>query len=242
MPIVKSTGFPIQEKQKIDQIDSQQPQLQFLPVPGPQGPQGPQGPMGPEGPKGLKGDKGETGPKGKDGKDGKDGKPGKDGQSSIPTYGQQVGWASYSNNSIRNFSIDPEKGENGWHDIYIDKKSLISNHSFLPPECNALYNPDGRCFTFRGLKVGSMVKITYNFSLETFANNTEFWLATMYKEVDKSVLSLVGNFKYQGIFDLTVDHNLFIENKDMWFNFCSTYAKSDFLTSLILKNIYISVS
>lgn len=242
MPITKSTGFPIQEKQKIDQVDSQQPQLQFLPVPGPQGEQGPMGPMGPQGIQGPQGDKGDPGPKGKDGKDGKDGKPGKDGQSYLPVYKQQAGWASYSNKSIKTFSIDPNKGDSGWHDIYIDKKSLITNHEYLPPDCNALYNPDARCFTFRGLQIGSMVKITYNFSLETFANNTEFWLATVYKDIDKSVLSLVGSFKYQGIFDLTVDHNIFIENKDMWFNFCNTYAKSDFLASLSLKNIYVSVS
>lgn len=246
MPITKSTGFPIQEKERPKSFSEEQnPQLQFLPVPGPQGPQGPQGPMGPQGPEGKQGDKGEkgtAGPKGKDGKDGNDGKDGKDGKSYLPIYNQQTGWASYTNTSSRPLNIDPDKGESGWHDVYISKGSIHKNHSFLPPDCNALYNEESRCFTFRGLEIGSQVKITYNFSLETFVNNTEFWFATIYKEINKSVLSLVGTFKYQGIYDLTIDHNLFIENKDMWFNFCSPYVKSDFLTSFMLKNIYISVS
>jgi hypothetical protein len=53
---------------------------------------------------------------------------------------------------------------------------------------------------------------------------------------------MVGSFKYQGIFDLTVDQTIHIENKEMWFNFCRPYAKSDNLTNLILKKIYVSVS
>ena len=53
---------------------------------------------------------------------------------------------------------------------------------------------------------------------------------------------MVGSFKYQGIFDLTVDQTLHIEDKAMWFNFCRPYAKSDFLTNLTLKKIYVSVS
>lgn len=239
MAISRSMGFPIQEKQKINAVDQETPQLQFLPVPGPTGAQGPQGPMGPQGIQGPKGDKGDKGDAGLNGKNGKDGK---DGKSSLPIYKQQIGWASYEDKSSRIFSIEPSRGDNGWHDLYIDKKSIVKNHSFLPENCNALYNEESRAFTFRSLEIGSTVRLSYNFSLETFINNTEFWFATVYPEIDRSILTMVGSFKYQGIFDLTVDQTIHIENKEMWFNFCRPYAKSDFLTNLILKKIYVSVS
>jgi hypothetical protein len=245
MAISRSMGFPIQEKEKISIVEQETPQLQFLPVPGPQGSPGPQGAMGPQGttgPKGDKGDKGDSGADGKDGKNGKNGINGKNGESYVPVYKQQAGWASYEDKSSRIFSVEPTRGENGWHDIYIDKKDILKNHSFLPLNCNTLYNEQARSFTFRSLEIGSTIRITYNFSLETFVNNTELWFATVYPEIDKSVLTMVGSFKYQGIFDLTVDQTIHIENKEMWFNFCRPYAKSDFLTNLILKKIYVSVS
>jgi hypothetical protein len=194
------------------------------------------------GPQGTTGPKGEKGDKGNSGADGKNGKDGKNGESYFPVYKQQPGWASYEDTSSKIFSIDPSRGENGWHDLYIDKKGISKNQSFLPLNCNTLYNEQSRVLTFRSLEIGSTVRLTYNFSLETFINNTEFWFATVYPEIDKSVLTMVGSFKYQGIFDLTVDQTIHIENKEMWFNFCRPYAKSDYLTNLILKKIYVSVS
>ncbi len=239
MAITRNMGFPIQEKQKIDAVNQETPQLQFLPVPGPQGSPGPQGAMGPQGTQGPKGDKGDKGDAGANGKNGKDGK---DGESYFPVYKQKPGWASYESKTLKTFSIDPSRGDNGWHDIFINKKDIIKNHDFLPPNCNGLYNEESRAFTFRGLEIGSVVKISYNLSLETFINNTEFWLATVYPELDKSVLTMVGSFKYQGIFDLNVDQTIHVEDKVTWFNFCRPYVKSDFLTNLILKKIYVSVS
>lgn len=242
MAISRSMGFPIQEKQKINAVDQETPQLQFLPVPGPQGSPGPQGAMGPQGAQGPKGDKGDKGDAGADGKNGKNGLNGKNGESYFPVYKQLPGWASYEDTSSKIFSIEPTRGENGWHDLYITKDSILKNHSFLPANCNTLYNEQSRALTFRSLEIGSTVRISYNFSLETFINNTELWFATVYPEINKSVLTMVGSFKYQGIFDLTVDQTLHIEDKAMWFNFCRPYAKSDFLTNLTLKKIYVSVS
>lgn len=242
MPVIKSTGFPIQEKQKIDQFESNTPQLQFLPVPGPKGDIGPQGPMGPQGIQGTKGDKGDKGEPGLNGKDGRNGKDGKDGISNSPVYSQQMGWASYINNSILPITINPSKGQDGWHNLFIDRKNIEKNHKYLPNKCDSLYDEQLKSFNFRGLNIGSIVKITYDLEVEIYTNNTELWIATIYQELQKSKLSLAGYFKYSNIYNITLDHTFFIEDRSMIFNSCKTYAKSDYPCSITMKSVYISVS
>ena len=245
MAITRNMGFPIQEKEQKQFFDSTQPQLQFLPVPGPQGSQGPQGPMGPQGVQGPKGDIGEKGDTGKDGKNGKNGKDGKDGQDGIsnsPVYNQQIGWAKYNNTSNISTTIDPSKGESGWHHIFIDRKYIQKNHSFMPEKSNSFYDENNKRFDFTSVKVGSIIKIIYNLNAEILTSNTELWIATIYPIIGKSNLSLAGFFKYQNTYKISVEHTIYIEDKSMIFNDCQTYIKSDYPCSVLLDSLYISVS
>ena len=124
--------------------------------------------------------------------------------------------------------------------VFVDCKG-DGNEEFLPEDCVSLYNVTSRMLNFKGLKVGSIVKVTYNFELSTFVNNTELWVRTDFKDLGFCPTKFVGSFKYQYTYDLSVDQEFFIENKLMWGSGGTPQIRTDFDASAKLKSIYISV-
>lgn len=243
MAASKSMDFPGAKKSsyaaQVEQSQSssyQENTLSFLPVPGPVGPQGPAGrdgkdgkdgsvgPQGPEGPKGQKGEKGEKG---------------QNGQSSLSSSGQQAGWAAYFNDSETPIRLGANKGVDGWVNLYM--LSEKSNEEFLPTGCVSLWNFHSRSLNFKGLKVGSQVFVTYVFELTTFVPNTEVWLRTFFPSDEKEVSGIVGSFKYQNVYDLSVTQQFFIESQRIWGTAAVPQMRTDFDSSVILKSIYVSV-
>lgn len=210
--------------------------LSFLPVPGPVGPQGPSGRDGKDG---KNGSEGPQGPQGEKGPRGERGFPGKDGESSLSSSGQQAGWASYVNTKPDNIRLGATLGSDGWVNVFLADST--SSEDFLPKDCVSLWNQNSRTLNFKGLKIGAQVFITYNFELTTFTPNTEVWVKTALSKNDSSPEQLVGSFKYQHTYSLSVTQQIFIENDKVWAAQAIPQVRTDFDASLILNSIYVSV-
>jgi hypothetical protein len=242
MAVSKSMGFPEDARpsngyasQVIEQANQTlSPSLSYIPVSGPQGERGPKGDTGQKGDKGEPGKDGQTGPKGEKGQNGKDGK------SSLSSSGQQAGWASYFDLNTKPQTLGISKGDDGWVSVYIDGKGEL-NENFLPQGSVSFYNPLSRMLNFKGIEVGSIIRVTYNFELTTFVNNTELWVRTDFRELGFCPTKFVGSFKYQYSYDLSVDQEFFIENKAMWACGAVPQMRTDFDSMVKLKSIYVSV-
>jgi hypothetical protein len=179
-------------------------------TPGPQGPSGPQGLPGPKGDPGPKGNPGPPGPEGPKGKDGKDGADGKDGESYLPVYGQQTEWAGYHNLGKSQIKLAADRGEDGWVSFSIDC-DLSNNKSIFLHNPNAhLYNPNTKKINLRPLAIGSRVRITYGFEVETFTTNTEIWCRSVLHS--QNISTFVALAKYPHSYDLQTSHDIFIDN------------------------------
>jgi hypothetical protein len=234
MAVSKSMDFPGAKKSsyaaQVEQSKSspyQDNSLSFIPVPGPEGPVGPAGKDGAPGPEGKMGPQGPAGPTGKDGK------------SSVSSSGQQPGWASYFNNTPTSIRLGATQGIDGW--VSIPMVSGESNETFLPKNCVSLWNSHSRMLNFKGVAVGSQAFITYNFELTTYTPNTEVWLRTFFPSHEQEIANLVGSFKYQNVYNISVTHQIFIENQKMWGNGAVPQIRTDFDASVILNSVYVSV-
>lgn len=244
MAISKSMGFPEGAKpsngyasQVIEQSSQTiSPSLSYIPV------AGPQGERGPKGEKGEKGDPGQNGQNGQDGKPGPKGDRGPEGKSSLSASGQQSGWGSYYHSGSKEEMLGISRGEDGWVSLYVDGKGKEGNESFLPGNKVSLYNPLSKTLNFKGLEVGSIVRATYNFELTTYVNNTELWVRTDFINTGFCPTKFVGSFKYQYTYDLSIDQEFYVENKDLWSSGARFQMRTDFDASVKMKSIYISVS
>lgn len=212
--------------------------LSFLPVPGPVGPQGPAGRDGKDGDQGIQGFTGNIGPKGEKGPAGKNGI---DGKSSLSSSGQQAGWGSYTNSITKETKLGISQGDDGWVTLLLDTKDKTQNETYLPEGCTSLWNSHQRALNFHGIKEGSQVFITYNFDITTYTANTEVWLRTYFKSKDQEFVNLVGSFKYQNTYSLSVTQQIFIEDKIMWGNGAVPQIRTDFDASVIFNSVYVSV-
>ena len=242
MAASKSMDFPGAKKSsyaaQVEQTQAspyQENALSFLPVPGPQGPQGPAGrdgkdglpgPAGPEGPKGQKGEKGPSG---------------QNGLSSLSSSGQQAGWASYTNSLDKLVKLGISQGDDGWVTLVLDTKDKTQNETYLPDGCTSLWNSHQRALNFHGIKQGSQVFVTYNFELTTYSPNTEVWLRTYFASKDKEFVQLIGSFKYQNSYNLSVTQQIFIEDQNMWGNGAVPQIRTDFDSTAIFNSVYVSV-
>jgi hypothetical protein len=245
MAVSKSMDFPGAKKSSYAaQVEQSQATftsdntLSFLPVPGPVGPQGPagrdgkdgkDGAVGPQGPEGQKGQKGEKGPSGQNG------------QSSLSSSGQQAGWASYINTIDKPIKLGISQGYDGWVTLILDTKDKNQNEAYLPEGCTSLWNSHQRALNFHGIKEGSQVFVTYNFELTTYTPNTEVWLRTYFASKDKEFVHLVGSFKYQNTYSLSVTQQVFIEDRSMWGNGAIPQIRTDFDALVIFNSVYVSV-
>jgi hypothetical protein len=242
MAASKSMDFPGAKKSsyaaQVEQSQAspyQENTLSFLPVPGPVGPQGPAGRDGKDGKEGPQGPEGKTGPKGLQGPSGKDG------ISSLSSSGQQAGWASYTNTITKPTKLGISQGDDGWVTLILDTKDKIQNEAYLPKGCTSLWNSHQRALNFHGIKEGSQVFVTYNFEITTYTANTEVWLRTYFASNDQEFVQLVGSFKYQNAYNLSVTQQIFIEDKAMWGNGAVPQIRTDFDASVIFNSVYVSV-
>lgn len=233
-PSAKKTSYAAQVEQNKTSVSSENT-LSFLPVPGPVGPQGPAGRDGKDG------KQGEPGPEGKQGPRGPQGPSGKDGLSSLSSAGQQAGWASYTNMLDKPIKLGITQGDDGWVTLILDTKGKRQDETYLPAECTSLWNSNQRALNFHGIKEGSQVFVTYNFELTTHTSNTEVWIRTYFPSKDKEFVQLIGSFKYQGTYTLSITQQIFIEDKDMWGNGAVPQIRTDFDASVIFNSVYVSV-
>lgn len=210
----------------------QQESPNYIAVPGPEGPQGKTGP------KGEKGDPGESivGPKGDKGVPGQSGK---DGKSYFPSYGQNSGWAKYLDQSGTMIQIGASKGIDGWVNFWVDGKQSLE--LYLPEDSVSLYIAEARRINTKGLKLGAQLQITYDFEVTTMSANTELWCRSLFPDSKTSVTSFVASLKYQHVYDLTVTHNLTIENNTDKVSGIIPQLRSDLDAIVKIKSIYISV-
>jgi len=242
MAASKSMDFPGAKKSsyaaQVEQSQAspyQENTLSFLPVPGPQGPQGPAGRDGKDGEKGEQGFTGNIGPKGEKGP------KGADGLSNLSSSGQQAGWASYTNTITKPTKLGISEGDDGWVTLMLDTKDKTQDETYLPKGCTSLWNSHQRALNFHGIKQGSQIFVTYNFELTTYSANTEVWLRTYFATNDQEFVQLVGSFKYQNTYNLSVTQQIFIENQAMWGNGAVPQIRTDFDSSVIFNSVYVSV-
>ena len=242
MAVSKSMDFPGAKKSsyaaQVEQSQAspyQENALSFLPVPGPQGERGPAGKDGRDGERGEQGFTGNIGPQGERGL------KGADGLSSLSSSGQQAGWASYTNTITKPTKLGISEGDDGWVTLMLDTKDKTQNETYLPSGCTSLWNSHQRALNFHGIKQGSQIFVTYNFELTTYNSNTEVWLRTYFASKDQEFVQMVGSFKYQGTYNLSVTQNIFIEDQAMWGNGAVPQIRTDFDSSVILNSVYVSV-
>jgi hypothetical protein len=227
-PISKKDNYAnkVQESQGLSISNSSS----YISIPGPQGipglpgKDGRQGEQGPPGPKGEKGDPG---------------RPGKDGKSFSTVYQQNPGWASYSGKD--NFiKLGATRGIDGWVNLSI-ATILVSENKFLPEDGVALYNPETRRISLKGLKLGTQIEITYLFEVETFQSNTEVWFRSFLPGTKSEITTFVGPLKYSHLYDLSVSHSVFLDKESDRISGIVPQIRTDLDASGRLKTIYVSV-
>lgn len=242
MNFPKKPSYASKVAQQFD-IQAEQKDSNLLPVPGPQGPAGPKGDRGPKGEPGQRGPKGDTGPAGKNGINGKNGVNGKNAEDFAPVYKQKPGWAKYANSKLTNIKLGAFEGEDGWVNFYIDElDKKHTNEIFLPENANRLYATSTRKINLRELKVGSQIKISYNFEITTFSNNTEIWARSYFNKTEKEIVTFVANMKYQHTYSFTVQHEVYLESEKEKGTGIIPQLRADMDAYASLKSIIISVS
>ena len=203
------------------------------------GPVGPQGPIGPKGEKGSSGKDGLPGKDGDVGPKGEKGPAGRDGKSYLPSYGQNIGWAKYTNNNPQSVALGADRGQDGWVSVFL--KTANVQEQYLPEGGVALYNLETKRFNFKTLKLGAQVQIVYNFSITTLNANTEVWARTLFSDSKNEATTFVASLKYQYDYDLSTTHNFTIENDIDRSSGAVVQLRTDMESSARLKSIYISV-
>ena len=236
-----SMEFPSKKKKYSEAIEKTI-SPEYIAVPGMQGEKGETGPQGPAGPQGPKGDRGERGPQGLQGPKGERGEPGKGAEGYDSPSGQYPGWALYLNSTKDIFKIGPERGEDGWTSFYLSVDKQNSIEQFLPNKSVSLYSEVSRTINLKTLQVGSKVDIRYDFSLETYSNNTEVWIRTLLADESISPVGYLGTLKYQYTYDLSYSQTIFVNSTKIKVHGGQPQIRSDYDSTFILNGIYISVS
>ena len=238
--MAKSMDFP--KKKKYSETVQEEKLIEYISVPGMQGEKGDIGPQGPQGERGLKGEKGDPGKRGPEGPKGERGEPGKGSEGYDSPSGQYPGWAYYKNKNQSAIKVGPERGDDGWVSFFLNIDEEQKNENYLPNKSVSLLNKSARNINLKTLKVGARVDIRYDFSLETYANNTEVWIRTLLRNEDLSPTGYVGLLKYQYFYDLSYSQTIFINN-DTTRNYGGVpQIRLDNEGAVIIKGIYISVS
>lgn len=236
-----SMDFP-SKKKKYNETVEQTKSVEYIAVPGIQGEKGEVGPAGPQGSQGPKGDKGDKGAQGPQGLKGEKGDPGKGAEGYDSPSGQYPGWAYYANKNITEYRLGPERGDDGWVSFFLAIDKDKSVEAYRPNKSVSLLNEVAKNINLKTLKVGSRVEIRYDFSIETYSNNTEVWIRTLLRNEDLSPVGYAGLLKYQYQYDLSYSQTIFINNDTVKNYGGIPQVRADSESSFILKGIYISVS
>lgn len=251
--MAKSMNFPDAAKRKKysdvtieDASSSSSTEISYVAVPGPQGPQGIQGPKGeagPAGPMGPQGPKGDPGKDGKNGKDGKDGKNGKDGISMLSPSGQNIGWGLYYNHDRETIRLGAQRGSDGWVRLKLISEGKNTIEDFLPTKDSvSLWIDVAQKINLRGLKVGSILDISYDIELTTLQNNTEFWYRSYIENSDHYPTTYGGILKYQFSYDISLQHKLVIDSYSTQSSGIYPEIRTDNDALVMLKSMTICVS
>jgi hypothetical protein len=215
---------------------------EYIAVPGIQGEKGEVGPAGPQGPQGPRGERGIPGKDGKEGPQGPKGDPGKGGGEGYESSsGQYPGWAYYQNKNKKPLFLGPDRGHDGWVNIFMDDDADNNILRFLPKGSVSLWNSVTQRINLKGLKAGSIITIRYDITLSTFNNNTEVWFRTVTPDLSYGPTTLVGNLKYQFEYDLSLEHTFFVENEKMKNLGAYSQVLTDNESSMIVKSMYINI-
>jgi hypothetical protein len=236
-----SMDFP-NKKKKYNETVEQTKSVEYIAVPGIKGEKGETGLVGPQGPQGIKGDRGEKGPQGLQGPKGEKGDPGKGAEGYDSPSGQYPGWAYYAGKNTGIHKVGPERGEDGWVSFFLDIDDVQTIEAYLPNKSVSLLNHVAKNINLKTLKVGSKVEVRYDFSLETYSNNTEVWIRTFLQNEESSPIGYVGLLKYQYQYDLSYSQTIFISSDKIKHYGGMPQIRTDNEGSFILKGIYIAVS
>jgi len=245
--MAKSMDFPEAAKKKKysdltqeKQDYTQESQISYVAVPGPQGPQGIQGPKGEQGPQGIQGPQGQKGDPGKDGKNGRDGK---DGISMLSPSRQNIGWALYYNHERKQIYLGADRGNDGWVRLNLKSQGNNTIETFLPKEDSvSLWIDVAQKINLKGLKIGAIVDITYNLEITTLQNNTELWYRSYIEGHNSYPTSYAGILKYQFTYDISLQHKLVIDSHIAQNSGICPEIRADHDSIAILKSVLISVS
>jgi hypothetical protein len=239
--MAKNMDFPDVSKKKKYSETIQESGVQYIAVPGIQGERGDQGlkgDAGEPGPQGPKGDRGEQGPRGPKGDRGE---PGKGAEGYDSTSGQYPGWAYYQNKNLKNISLGPERGDDGWVNIDFIKDIDRSNEIYIPKSSTSLWNDEAKSFNFKTLKMGAKVDIRYDFSITTYSNNTEVWTRVFIPDYQQSPVGYIGNLKYQYSYDMSFSQTVYIDAQRIRTLGGAIQFRTDNESSIALSGVYISV-
>ena len=237
-----ATSMDFPKKKKYSEAVQETKSIEYIPVPGLQGERGDVGPQGPQGIQGPKGDKGDPGKQGPQGPKGEPGERGKGAEGYDSPSGQYPGWAYYKNKNNNKIKIGPQRGEDGWVNMFleIDEKNSISK--YLPNKSVSLLNEIARKINFKAFQYGAKVDIRYDLEVETYNNNTEIWIRTFSVDDENSVTGYLGNLKYQYSYDFSFCQTIFMQDQDIKVFGGIPQIRSDNEGTVILKGIYISAS
>ena len=237
MAISKSMDFPSNKKSNYaklaEQVQKQEIESSYIPVPGPQGIQGPKGEAGSPGKRGEQGEPGKPGPKGE---------PGKDGKSYLPVSGQDAGWAKYVNKNPQKTKLGADNGVDGWVQVFIDADKSKTIEKYLPRDAVSLYNTESRRINLKGLELGAQVTATYTFLIETFSSNTELWVRTYFPNPETSIVTFAGTLKYQFEYEMSITQKFYVENDFIRLGGAVPQIRTDLNALVQMQSIDISVS
>lgn len=232
-PILRKKPSPYEKEAKPSKGVAPTDGPQYIAVPGPAGPQGPRGDIGPagaEGKEGKRGARGEPGPKGQDG------------ISYMPIYGQDAGWARYSNKELKQVALGSNRGVDGWVSFSVDAKGSGTVESYLPRNSVSLYNKSAKRINTKHLEIGSQVSITYDFDISTLSSNTEIWIQSQFPSSQKEYTSFVALLKYEYDYNFSVTQHVTIDNNVDKLDGIVPRVRSDNNCIFVPKSITISVS
>lgn len=230
-------SFPVESKNKYSDLVQSTPIPKYdnvVPIPGPPGPAGPRGEQGQPGPQGLPGLPGKDGKNGKDGRDGKDGKDGKPG---IPKNNQFPGFARYYDSAKKIYRLGADQGTDGWVRLSLDVSKEIQD--YLPEGTSTLYNKNSKLINLRSLSIGSLVRISYEFEVESLLPNTEIWCRSTCN--DQEITTFVASLKYPHTYSLSTEHTLLIEDNGQRQSGIFVEIRSDYDCLLKIKSFTIYV-
>jgi len=234
LALSKNMSFPVESKNRYAELvqnTSAPRQENFISIPGPAGPRGEQGPKGEVGPKG------ERGPKGEDGKPGLNGKDGKDGSPFILKNNQNPGFAKYYDSGKKTYRLGADQGDEGWVKVSVDVDRFIED--YLPDGSGTLYNKNSKLINLKGLNIGSIVRVVYEFEVESLVPNTELWCRSTMDEQEQS--TFLASFKYPHTYSVSTEHAMIIEKMIERQNGIFTEIRSDYDCLLKIKSFTVYV-